>query len=144
MSQFPIPGNRPTPSRPRTPKARPTTPGALAPIEEKDGEVDVTVSPAPAGSSFSKSPTELPFGKERFLSTPSEGDGPLDRTVVMDKFGFPLSPQPLDDPRDPLTWSPAVKIRILIQISLLSFLSLFTAYAIVSICLPRSIKESSR
>lgn len=64
--------------------------------------------------------------------TPSDDARAPEREVVLDKFGFPLLPQPLDDPRDPLTWSKAVKIRILIQISLLSFLSLFTAYAIVS------------
>lgn len=50
----------------------------------------------------------------------------------MDKFGFPLCPQPLVDAKDPLTWSTAIKIKILVQTSLLSFISLFTAYAIVS------------
>jgi hypothetical protein len=132
--QFDFSENRPTPARPKTPKLRPITPGALPPIEEKDGEVGVRVRPD-GEESFSNSSlieTSDANGKERFMLTPSDGERPPHREVVMDKFGFPLSPQPLDDPRDPLTWSKAVKIRILIQISLLSFLSLFTAYAIVS------------
>ncbi|KAF2434454.1 MFS general substrate transporter [Tothia fuscella] len=49
----------------------------------------------------------------------------------MDKFGFPLSPQPLmNDAKDPLTWSRLVKIKILMQISLISWFSLFTSQVI--------------
>jgi hypothetical protein len=132
--QFNFSEDRPTPSRPKTPKKRPITPGALPPIEEKDGEVDVRVRTIAEPSSSNSSPTDPSDsdGKGRFMMTPSDGERSPEREVVLDKFGFPLLPQPLDDPRDPLTWSKAVKIRILIQISLLSFLSLFTAYAIVS------------
>lgn len=125
----------PTPT-PKTPKKRPTTPGALPPIEEKDGEVVFTARAVAEQSPWDGSPIE-PSGsggvwKGRFAATISEGSRAPEREVVLDKFGFPLLPQPLDDPRDPLTWSKAVKIKVLIQISLLSFLSLFTAYAIVS------------
>jgi hypothetical protein len=132
--QFDFTEDRPTASRPKTPKKRPVTPGALPAIEEKDGEVEVRVRSIAEPSSSNSSPTELSGadGKEMFMTTSSNGERAPERGVVLDKFGFPLLPQPLDDPRDPLTWSKAVKIRILIQISLLSSLSLFTAYAIVS------------
>lgn len=136
--QFDITEDRPTSTaRPKTPKKTPITPGTLPPIEERDGEIDVMARPAVELSSTTGSPTELSdpndSWKERFMMTPSDGEREPQRDVVLDKFGFPLLPQPLDDPRDPLTWSRTVKIKILVQISLLSFLSLFTAYAIVSV-----------
>lgn len=132
--QFDFTETRPTPARSKTPKSRPITPGALPPIEEKDAEVDARVKPVAEELSSNKSQTGPPGsdGKERFMFTPLGGERATERELVMDKFGFPLLPQPLDDPQDPLTWTRAVKIRILIQISLLSSLSLFTAYAIVS------------
>jgi hypothetical protein len=132
--QFDFSEDKTTPAGPKSPKKRPITPGALPPIEEKDGEVDVRVRTVTEPSSSRVSPIEPSDSdrKERFMMTPSDDERAPEREVVLDKFGFPLLPQPLDDPRDPLTWSKAVKIRILIQISLLSFLSLFTAYAIVS------------
>lgn len=135
--QFDFTEDRPTSTtRPKPPKKRPITPGTLLPIEEKDGEVDVMVKPAAERSSSSDSPTGPSDAdenwKERFAMTPLDRDRAPQREVVLDKFGFPLLPQPLDDERDPLTWSRTVKIKILIQSSLLSFLSLFTAYTIVS------------
>ncbi|KAE9990955.1 hypothetical protein Vi05172_g8435 [Venturia inaequalis] len=121
-------------ARSKIPKKRPINPAALPSIEEKDAEVDVTASSAAEQSCSSGSSAEQSDAsdnwKERFMMTPLDGDREEQREVVLDKFGFPLLPQPLDDPRDPLTWSQAVKIKILIQISLLSFLSLFTASTI--------------
>lgn len=131
-------------ARSKTPKKRPINPAALPSIEEKDAEVDVTASSAAEQSRSSGSSAEPSDAndnwKERFMMTPLDGDREEQREVVLDKFGFPLLPQPLDDPRDPLTWSQAVKIKILIQISLLSFLSLFTAYTIVSLHLRDEMK----
>lgn len=135
--QFDFTEDRPTPAARLKPlKKRQITPGALPPIEEKDREVDIMVRPDAEQSSSSDSPTDPSDSnenwKERFMMTPLDDDRAPQREVVLDKFGFPLLPQPLDDSRDPLTWSRTVKIKILIQISLLSFLSLFTAYTIVS------------
>lgn len=107
----------------------------LPPIEEKEGDVEYVehyISPAryPRKSRFS--PTVVDEKYARFTETPSPLGMGGDRDVLRDKFGFPLSPQPLDDEKDPLTWSNAVKYKILIQISLHSFLSHFSAFAIVS------------
>jgi hypothetical protein len=133
MYQFGNPGTQPAPMRPKASKLRPTLSNPNLPaIEEKESDVDVRL--------FELSPHESPEGAlspeqdekyMRFAETPSS-EGPTDREVKMDKFGFPLFPQPLDDPNDPLTWSKATKLRILIQISLASFISLFSAFAIVS------------
>ena len=50
----------------------------------------------------------------------------------LDKNGIPLVPQPTSDPLDPLNWSPWLKILVLLQVSLLAFLALFSASLIVS------------
>ncbi|KAF2400678.1 MFS general substrate transporter [Trichodelitschia bisporula] len=52
------------------------------------------------------------------------------RTVVRDRFGAPVYPQPVADGRDPMMWSMAVKLRVLVVVSLLAFVSLFTAFSI--------------
>jgi hypothetical protein len=134
MYQIEATGDQPVSARPKNSKLRPTLSNPNLPvIEEKDGDVDLLDNLSPDVSSKGVPPL-TPLEKEkqmRFAETPSS-DGPVsDREVILDKFGFPLFPQPLDDDKDPLTWSKATKIRILVQISLVSFLSLFTAFAIV-------------
>ena len=52
--------------------------------------------------------------------------------VRLDKKGIPLVPQPTSDPLDPLNWSAWLKILVLLQVSLLAFLTLFSASLIVS------------
>ena len=52
--------------------------------------------------------------------------------VRLDKRGIPLVPQPTSDPLDPLNWSLWLKIIVLLQVSLLAFLALFSASLIVS------------
>jgi MFS family permease len=49
------------------------------------------------------------------------------RELVLDPSGLPLSPQPLEDERDPLTWPFRRKLGILIQVALMSFLAQFLA-----------------
>jgi hypothetical protein len=72
--------------------------------------------------------------KEKYihLQDPLQGEPLPERELQLDPFGLPLSPQPLGDPLDPLTWSRWKKIKILIHISLMSFLSQFLAMSIVS------------
>ena len=53
--------------------------------------------------------------------------------VKLDKRGIPLVPQPTSDPLDPLNWSSWLKILVLLQVSLLAFLALFSASLIVSL-----------
>jgi hypothetical protein len=57
---------------------------------------------------------------------------PFQREILLDPFGLPLSPQPIPDERDPLTWSHGRKMGILAHISIMSFLSQFLANSIVS------------
>ncbi|EIM91356.1 MFS general substrate transporter [Stereum hirsutum FP-91666 SS1] len=45
--------------------------------------------------------------------------------VKLDKHGLPLSPQPSDDPEDPLNWPLLYRIFVLIQVSLLATLGTF-------------------
>lgn len=52
--------------------------------------------------------------------------------VRLDKRGLPLVPQPTSDPLDPLNWNLWLKILVLLQVSLLAFLALFSASLIVS------------
>ena len=52
--------------------------------------------------------------------------------VKVDNRGIALVPQPTSDPLDPLNWSPCLKTIVLLQVSLLAFLSLFSASLIVS------------
>ncbi|KAH8811170.1 major facilitator superfamily domain-containing protein [Xylogone sp. PMI_703] len=42
--------------------------------------------------------------------------------VKLDKHGFPLVPQPSDNPDDPLNWSSAMKLLVVLQVSWLAFL----------------------
>jgi len=49
----------------------------------------------------------------------------------LDHDGLPLSPQPSSDPMDPLNWSKRVKLMVLAEISVLSFLALLSASLIV-------------
>ncbi|KAL2004461.1 hypothetical protein VTN00DRAFT_3490 [Thermoascus crustaceus] len=44
----------------------------------------------------------------------------------LDPHGFPLRPQPSDDPLDPLNWSTAWKLVVLLQVSFLGFLGPFS------------------
>ena len=107
----------------------------LETIEETDGDVDFQddkLSPHWSPKDGRPSPSDDEKWM-RFTETPCSEMLSAEREVLRDKFGFPLFPQPLDDPNDPLTWSKAAKIRILVQISLHSFLSLFSAFVIVSI-----------
>ena len=50
----------------------------------------------------------------------------------LDKRGIPLVPQPTSDPLDPLNWTLWLKILVLLQVSLLAFLALFSASLIAS------------
>lgn len=134
MFQFPAQeDHRARSSRPRAPALRPIPSNPNLPaIDEKDGDIEIkleSLSPDP----LSEDAFSPPLVEKYMTYTETPMDGPVSEPeVLMDKFGFPLSPQPLvNDPNDPLTWSRVVKIKILIQISLLSFLSLFTAQAIV-------------
>ncbi|OQV06444.1 hypothetical protein CLAIMM_11006 [Cladophialophora immunda] len=47
--------------------------------------------------------------------------------IHRDSHGLPLIPQPSDDPLDPLNWKFWVKLVVLTEISLLSFLALLSA-----------------
>ena len=49
-----------------------------------------------------------------------------------DPNGILLVPQPTNDPEDPLNWPSWRKQAVLVQVSLISFLSLFSASLIVS------------
>ena len=51
--------------------------------------------------------------------------------LLLDKHGFPLVPQPSANSMDPLNWSYLLKIAVLAQVSLISFLSLLSAAMIV-------------
>ena len=61
--------------------------------------------------------------------------------VRLDKKGIPLVPQPTSDPLDPLNWSLWLKIVVLLQVSLLAFLALFSASLIVSILSTRAAQK---
>lgn len=65
---------------------------------------------------------------ENDIKQATMADAPLRR----DRHGLLLVPQPSQDPRDPLNWKPWLKIMVLAEISLLSFLSLLSAALIVS------------
>jgi hypothetical protein len=52
--------------------------------------------------------------------------------LKLDKYGFPLVPQPLEHKMDPLDWSTWLKMAIIVQISTISFLSLLAASLIVT------------
>jgi hypothetical protein len=109
----------------------------LSPIEEKEYDLQ--------SKQLSATSDDLSQEDTIFSATPKfDLANPLDshiaarrgrpptREIELDPFGLPLSPQPLRDPKDPLTWSQGKKICILIHISLMSFLSQFLAMCIVS------------
>jgi hypothetical protein len=58
-----------------------------------------------------------------------EAPGPL----KLDPRGIPLSPQPTDDPKDPLNWNRWLKLMVLTEVSIFSFLALFSASLIVRV-----------
>ncbi|KAJ9493834.1 hypothetical protein LTR99_011156 [Exophiala xenobiotica] len=53
--------------------------------------------------------------------------------LKLDPHGYPLRPQPSDDPLDPLNWSWWWKLATLLQVSFLAFLGPFTQGYIVSV-----------
>lgn len=55
------------------------------------------------------------------------------RALKLDPRGLPLSPQPTDDPKDPLNWNRWLKLMVLAEVSLFSFLALFSASLIVRV-----------
>lgn len=61
-----------------------------------------------------------------------EAPGPL----KMDPRGLPLSPQPTSDPMDPLNWNRWLKLMVLTEVSIFSFLALFSASLIVRVSRP--------
>lgn len=134
MTLTPFPEYQSAGGRSKQPKMVPTAPN-LPPIEEK--EVDIKVqqllledaSPEPIVFSDTSPDKE----KYSHLQDPLSPGEPLpERELQLDPFGLPLSPQPLGDPLDPLTWSRWKKIKVLVHISLMSFLSQFLAMSIVS------------
>jgi hypothetical protein len=117
-------------------------PGAvgLSPIEEK--EYDFPSKQLSATSDELSAEDTISSSSPKFeLPSPLDSDiarkrgRPTTREIELDPFGLPLSPQPLRDPKDPLTWSQKRKICILIHVSIMSFLSQFLAMSIVS-CIP--------
>src|SRR3569833_1634138 len=54
------------------------------------------------------------------------------RTPRLDPHGLPLVPQPSADPMDPLNWKLWLKVMVLVEVSVLSFLALLSASLIVS------------
>jgi hypothetical protein len=59
------------------------------------------------------------------------GDDKSAVSLKLDKHGLPLVPQPSDHKMDPLNWSIWLKLAVLAQISVISFLSLFAGSLIV-------------
>jgi hypothetical protein len=55
----------------------------------------------------------------------------MERAVRCDYHEIPLVPQPSSDPMDPLNWKPWIKSIVLVEVSLLSFLSLLSASLIL-------------
>ena len=78
-----------------------------------------------------------PVAHEEFTATPHDSDkdiinekGVQDHTmqnVKLDKHGFPLVPQPSDNKDDPLNWSSAMKLLVVLQVSWLAFLGPMSA-----------------
>ncbi|KXL42978.1 hypothetical protein M433DRAFT_58968 [Acidomyces richmondensis BFW] len=56
--------------------------------------------------------------------------------LKLDPHGFPLRPQPTDDPLDPLCWPYWLKIGVLLQVSFLAFLGPFCQAVINSAFVP--------
>lgn len=53
--------------------------------------------------------------------------------LKLDPRGLPLSPQPTNDPKDPLNWNRWLKLMVLAEVSIFSFLALFSASLIVRV-----------
>lgn len=49
-----------------------------------------------------------------------------EHVLKLDPHGYPLRPQPSDDPKDPLNWPTWLKLSTLLQVSFLAFLGPFT------------------
>lgn len=64
---------------------------------------------------------------------------PTDSTLRCDRHGLPLVPQPSSDPMDPLNWKLWLKIMVLMEVSLLSFLALLGASLVVCTLLSPSV-----
>lgn len=64
-------------------------------------------------------------------------------SLKMDPRGLPLSPQPTDDPKDPLNWNRWLKLMVLAEVSLFSFLALFSASLIVRVPSPPDMRVDS-
>ncbi|KAL1968440.1 hypothetical protein VTN77DRAFT_1969 [Rasamsonia byssochlamydoides] len=58
--------------------------------------------------------------------------------VRHDHYGLALSPQPSEDPLDPLNWRLCMKLMVLVEVSLLSFFSLLSASLITPAFVPLS------
>ncbi|EIM91357.1 MFS general substrate transporter [Stereum hirsutum FP-91666 SS1] len=54
----------------------------------------------------------------------------LSSAIKLDSHGLPLSPQPSDDPEDPLNWPLAYRLFVLLQVGLLATLGNFNVSAI--------------
>ncbi|KIW88932.1 uncharacterized protein Z519_10416 [Cladophialophora bantiana CBS 173.52] len=65
--------------------------------------------------------------------------GAADSTIHRDRHGLPLVPQPSDDPLDPLNWKLWIKLVVLGEVSLLSFLALLSASLITPAFIPLSL-----
>jgi hypothetical protein len=119
------------PSKRQKSLKNPTTCKHLSSIEEKD--MDMRVEYISSGSASPGDSLSTNFDqsfKPEICSTPF--GQPPQREVIFDPFGLPLSPQPLSDGHDPLSWSQRKKIIILLQVSVFSFLAQFLAMCIVS------------
>jgi hypothetical protein len=134
MTLTPFPEDLSTGRRPKKPKTVQAAP-ILPAIEEKEADIKIqqffVEDSSPESTVFSDTAPD----KEKYihLQDPLSPGEPLpERELQLDPFGLPLSPQPLGDPLDPLTWSRWKKIKVLIHISLMSFLSQFLAMSIVS------------
>ncbi|MCJ1393748.1 hypothetical protein MMC18_006624 [Xylographa bjoerkii] len=73
-------------------------------------------------------------------STKHEESATEDQThrLKLDPHGFPLRPQPSDDPLDPLNWNRWLKFWVLFQVSFLAFIGLFSQALINSAFVPLS------
>jgi hypothetical protein len=136
MTLTPFPEYNSPNGRPKTPRGHVPLPGApnLATIAEKEKDFDIRVQQLSSGdtSPDTTAPSPETPDNEKYKSTQDPFGELPQRELQLDPFGLPLSPQPLEDPLDPLTWSRWKKIKVLIHISIMSFLSQFLAMSIVS------------
>ncbi|GAB7352450.1 hypothetical protein MBLNU459_g2861t1 [Dothideomycetes sp. NU459] len=64
--------------------------------------------------------------KPDFDYSEKRGVAQVDNGLKLDPYGYPLRPQPSDDPKDPLNWPAWLKLTTLLQVSYLAFLGPFT------------------